>query len=380
MANGTRNDDRDNGFMGMALDLARLAYGKTSPNPMVGALIVKNGRVIGKGFHRKAGMPHAEVEAIREAQASQSASLKGAVLYVTLEPCCHQGRTPPCVEAILSSGIRDIVVGMKDPDEKVSGRGIRLLKKQGLRVRTGVLEAECQDLNEAYVKHRSRKMPYVTLKIASTLDGKIALAHGESQWITNEESRRMGHVLRDQNDAVLVGLGTIEKDDPRLTTRLSRQEGGKDPIRVVLDSGLRISTKAQVLRQLSESPTWIATTLGAQDRKVKDFEKKFSRVSFEILSCRSDKKGRVDLPDLLKQLASRGILSVLVEGGPTVATAFLKQRLVDRVVHFISPSYLGDGQVSALQPLSIRKLSQRLQLKEVEVRALGCDVMIEGLL
>ncbi|QQR81546.1 MAG: bifunctional diaminohydroxyphosphoribosylaminopyrimidine deaminase/5-amino-6-(5-phosphoribosylamino)uracil reductase RibD [Deltaproteobacteria bacterium] len=383
---------KDMSFMGMALDLARLALGRTSPNPMVGAVIVKDGKVIGKGFHRQAGMAHAEVEALNNCRGGSpwppskkcdgvgnhgGLPLRDATLYVTLEPCCHQGRTPPCVDAILKSGIREVVIGMKDPDQKVAGKGIRILKKNGIKVRVGILEKECRALNAAYIKHRQTGLPYVTLKIASTLDGKVALSNGESKWITNEESRDMGHVLPDQHDAIVVGIGTVQTDDPQLTTRL-RSDESHDPIRVVLDSSLKISAKAKVLRQISASPTWIATTLAETDKKIKNFEKKFSRVSFEILSCRSDSKHRVDLKDLLKKIAARGVVSVLVEGGPSVATSFLQQKLVDRVVHFISPSYVGGNHHGALGDLLIKKLGQKMSLREIEVRTLGSDIMIEG--
>lgn len=368
-------------FMGMALDLARLALGRTSPNPMVGAVIVKNGKVIGQGFHQKAGMAHAEVEALK-GLAAGSSRLAGATLYVTLEPCCHHGRTPPCVEAIIQAGIKHVVVGMKDPDEKVSGKGIRLLKKHGIKVTVGVMEKECRDLNAAYIKHRQKKMPYVTLKIASTLDGKIALPSGDSKWITGEAAREMGHVLRDQHDAIMVGIGTVQKDDPQLTCRLGgKKNSGHDPIRVVVDSQLSISSKAKVLRQISSSATWLATALNENDVKVKNFKKKFSRVSFEVLSCRSE-KNRVDLKYLLKKLAERGVVSVLVEGGPTLVTALLKQKLIDRVVHFISPTYLGEG-LSCINHLEIKKLTQRVGLKDVQVRILdqsSQDLMVEGVL
>ena len=381
-------------FMAMALDLARLGLGRTSPNPMVGAVIVKNGKIIGQGFHQKAGMAHAEVEALKNVGAGfprpilktiaggETPPLRNATLYVTLEPCCHHGRTPPCVDAIIQAGIKHVVVGMKDPDEKVSGQGIRLLKKHGIKVTVGVMEKECRELNAAYIKHRQKKMPYVTLKMASTLDGKIALPSGDSKWITGEVAREMGHVLRDQHDAIMVGIGTIQKDDPQLTCRLGgKKEAGRDPIRVVVDSQLSISPKAKILRQISVSPTWLATTLSEKDVRVKNFEKKFSRVSFEILSCRSD-KSKLDLKDLLKKLAERGVVSVLVEGGPTLVTALLKQKLVDRVVHFISPTYLGEG-LSCINNLEIKKLTQRIGLKDVQVRLLGQDsqdLMVEGVL
>lgn len=331
-------------FMAVALDLARLGLGRTSPNPAVGAVIVKGGKILATGFHRRAGLPHAEVEALRRC----SGQARGTTLYVTLEPCCHFGRTPPCTDAILKSGISEVVVGMRDPDLQVSGRGIRILKKNGIRVREGILKRECEQLNEAYIKHRTTGMPFVLLKMAMSLDGKMVTRRGGPRWITGPESRGLVHRMRDTSDAILVGVNTVIHDNPRLTTRLGRRRG-HDPIRVILDSRLRIPRGAGVLRLRSKAPTIVATTV-----------KKKNIRGVEILVCRPDKTGRVDLKDLLKKLGRRGIVSLMVEGGPTVCESFVSQRLADKIVLFVAPVFLGEGVERTL------------------CRTVGPDLILEG--
>ncbi|MBI2082564.1 MAG: bifunctional diaminohydroxyphosphoribosylaminopyrimidine deaminase/5-amino-6-(5-phosphoribosylamino)uracil reductase RibD [Deltaproteobacteria bacterium] len=325
---------RDKEFMSMALALARRGLGRTSPNPAVGCVIVKKSKVLATGFHKKAGFPHAEIEAIR----LHGAKLKGATLYVNLEPCCHLGRTPPCTDAIIRSGIREVIVGMKDPDPKVSGRGLRILRKAGIKVRTGVLQKECEELNEAYLVHRSQRRPFVILKMAMTLDGKVGRRDRQVR-ISGREAIQFGHQLRNEVDAILVGRGTVLNDNPRLTTRLEGKKG-KNPIRIVLDSKLKLSPKARVFRMPGE--TIVVTA----------------------------KKGRVDLKDLLKKLAERGIVSLLVEGGAEIWGSFLREKLVDRVILLLSPRILRDG-ISA--PLG--QLFSKIQ--GFKSQKIGSDLLIE---
>jgi diaminohydroxyphosphoribosylaminopyrimidine deaminase/5-amino-6-(5-phosphoribosylamino)uracil reductase len=366
-----RQGDRDKSFMSIALDLARLGLGRTSPNPAVGAVIVKGGRIVGKGFHRGPGQAHAEIEALASIRrGGVTPPLHGTTLYVTLEPCCPPkpgGRTPPCTEAILKSGIKNIVIGMKDPDPSVSGRGIALLRKKGLRVQVGVLEEECRALNEAYVIHRLKKRPFVILKMATTMDGKVGLKNRPYK-ITGPEADRQVHALRDRADAILVGIGTVLSDDPRLTTRLKGQKG-RDPIRVVLDGRLRISPQARLLNLKSSAPTWIATGVSKKHPKARKLAKKGAGILF----LRRDRAGRVDLPSLLRELGRRGVVNLLVEGGPQVWSSFLKKRLVDRLALFIAPKRLGARGVPALF-----QTPKSPGFAVSSVRQVGRDLMMEG--
>ena len=247
--------------MQTAIALARKGIGKTSPNPAVGAVIVKNGRIIGKGYHKKAGRAHAEINALKQA----GIKAKGAEMYITLEPCNHFGRTPPCTDVIIKAGIKKVFIGMKDPNPLVAGKGVRRLRSAGMDVEVGILEDECRGINEAYIKYITTKTPFVTLKLASTLDGKIATAAGESKWITGEDARRFAHRMRREADAVMVGIGTVLKDNPELTTRLVK---GKDPIRIVVDSQLRIPVNAKVLNK-KRGGIIIATTKPVKGGRIK---------------------------------------------------------------------------------------------------------------
>jgi diaminohydroxyphosphoribosylaminopyrimidine deaminase/5-amino-6-(5-phosphoribosylamino)uracil reductase len=353
--------------MAMALDLARLGLGRTSPNPAVGAVIVKNGKVVATGFHKRAGLPHAEIEALSSPCLRED--WKEATLYVTLEPCCHHGRTPPCTDAIIKSGIKEVVIGMRDPDPKVSGSGIRILKRHGIRVREGILRRECERLNEGYVKHRTTGLPFVIMKIAATLDGKVAMKTGRSRWITGPEARAFGRLIRDRVDGILVGINTVLKDDPRLTARLKGRRG-RDPVRIILDSSLRIQPTAKVLNVKSPAPSWIATTVKKNHPKIRQLTKKGT----EVLCCRSDRNGDVHLKDLLRRLGDRGIVYLLVEGGPTVYAGFLNRKLVDQMVLFIAPFFLGDQGISMF-PGNLRFLPP---LRNVSCRTVGRDLLIEG--
>src|SRR5712671_7612085 len=320
--------------MALALQEAAKGLGRTHPNPVVGAVVARGGRVLGVGHHERAGGPHAEVAALRQA----GRAARGADLYVTLEPCNHQGRTPPCTDAILEAGIARVFVGSIDPNPLVRGRGVRRLRSAGIEVRTGVLREACDAANETWFKFITRKLPWVVLKAAVTLDGKLAAASGDSRWVTGSRARAMVHGLRDELDAVLVGIGTALADDPRLT---ARGRGQRDPVRVVVDSAARLPPDARVLRQRSAAPTLVACTLRAPAARVKALQ----RAGAEIVRCQS-RDGRVDLKDLLERLAGRGLTSVLVEGGAAIHGSFLTGRLWDELYLFIAPKVAGGNAPS----------------------------------
>src|SRR4030095_899302 len=310
-----------------ALRVARKG-GRTSPNPPVGAVIARGNKILSRGFHRGPGTLHAEAEALRKLKGKAP----GATLYTTLEPCCHtEKRTPPCIDAILKSGIRRVVVGVQDPNPQVNGRGIRALKAKGLRVERDCLLEECAELIGAYGKWISTGLPFVILKSAMSLDGKIATGRGESHWITGEESRRKVHELRARVDGVMVGFQTALKDDPQLTVRLAQ---GRNPVRIVLDSRLRLPMNLKVFRSALKIPTWLAT-LKSQEKKPK--AKLLKGKGVQVLFCRADFRGRVVLADLFRQLGERGMTSLLVEAGATLASALLDRKAVDEFSIFMAP-------------------------------------------
>ena len=319
----------DEYFMRLALDLAASAKGKTNPNPLVGAVIVKDGMIVGSGLHRKAGEPHAEVHAFR--MADQHA--KGATLYVTLEPCSHFGKTPPCAILVKESGVSRVVIAMKDPNPLVAGRGIKIIEEAGIVVETGVLETEARKLNERFIYNMLHEMPFVISKTAMTLDGKIAAYNGHSKWVTGEESRKSVHYLRNQTDAILVGIGTVLADDPMLTTRIP--EGGKNPIRVILDSELRTPLDAKIT-DCSEAKTWIFAKEGADSNKSAALTQK----GVQVFTAPTG-KGGLDLSSVLKQLYENGVTDVLVEGGSEINAAFLRNGLINKYLVYIAPKLLG---------------------------------------
>lgn len=353
-------------WMRRALQLASLGRGRTSPNPMVGAVVVRDGREVGWGYHRAAGEPHAEAEAL--ARAGELA--RGATLYVNLEPCPHHGRTPPCTEAILRSGVRRVVVGMEDPDPRVRGRGVAQLRAAGVDVTCGVLEGQARRLNAAYVKHRTLGLPWVTVKWAMSTDGRIATRTGESRWITGPQAREFAHRLRNEHDAVLVGRGTAVRDDPALTCRIP---GGRDPLRVVVDSTLQLRPEARMLRE-GTSPVVVATTPRASPARVAQL----TRAGAEVWVCEPD-AGRVCLRDLLRRLADRGVLSVLAEGGSGLHASLLEAGLADRVVVLVAPVVLGgEAAPGPVGGRGVDELGRALRLENVTVRRLGSDVCVEG--
>lgn len=350
-------------FMRAALREAAKGLGRTSPNPAVGAVIVKNGRVVARGHHARAGGPHAEVVAIRAA----GARARGADLYTTLEPCDHFGRTPPCSVAILEAGIRRVLVGSADPNPLVNGKGVARIRAAGVEVVTGVLGAECDALNAHWFRFIRDRRPYVTLKAAVTLDGRIATRTGDARWVTGEESRRLVHRLRDRVDAVLVGAGTARADDPRLTARLPGGRG-HDPLRVVLDTDLSLPARLALFRLRSKAPTVVAHA-SARSRRLGP--------GVELLRCRRG-RGGVDLKDLLARLAARGVTHLLVEGGARVHARFLAEGLVDRVLVFVAPKLAGGDGVPLLAGPGPARMADAVRLEEVQIERVGDDVLVQG--
>ncbi len=365
----TRWSDADRVHMREALELAARAGWRTHPNPQVGALVVKGKRVIGRGYHRKAGGPHAERLALRQA----GRGARGATLYVTLEPCCHHGRTPPCTDAVLSAGISRVVASMRDPNPVVGGRGLAILRKANVRVDVGLFGNEARRLNEAFCRRVEHNRPWVILKSAVSLDGKIATASGDSKWISSPESRAHAHTLRDQVDAILVGIGTILIDDPRLTTRLKSGQG-RNPARVILDSKLQIPLKAKALNRRTRTDIIIATTARADGRRAQ----KLIGQGVEVWTLPSE-KGKVSLRRLLSRMAERRITTLLVEGGGEVAGSFLSQGLVDRICFYMAPILIGgENAPGPLKGKGAAKLSEAFQIKEVSVKPVGPDFLVEG--
>lgn len=357
----------DRFFMQMALDLAARGEGRTSPNPMVGAVIVKGDKVIASGYHRKAGTAHAEAAALKKA----GARAKGATLYVNLEPCCHtEKRTPPCTEAVIKAGIKEVVTAMIDPNPKVSGKGLKTLRKAGIKTKTGVMIDAAQKLNEVFIKHITLKKPFVILKIAQSIDGKIATAGGESKWITGPAARKRVHKLRNEVDALLVGIGTVKADNPSLDCRI---RGGKNPYRIIVDSRLQISLGSKVLRYDDEK-TIIAATEKADKNKLDTL----ARRGIRVLIIR-EKAGKVDLNCLMTELGKLDITSLMIEGGSSIAASALAERIVDKVMFFTAPKIIGGvDAVPSIGGKSPALLKNAIKLKDMQTVKLGEDILIEG--
>jgi len=355
--------------MQMALDLASGGEGFTSPNPMVGAVVVKDGRVVGRGFHERVGGPHAEVNAIDAA----GHLAEGATLYVTLEPCNHTGRTPPCTHKILEAGIRRVVLAMLDPNRKVAGGGADFLKQQGIRVKIGVCREQSQKLNEAFIKYVCTGRPFVIAKCAATLDGRIATRTGDSRWVTGESARQFVHRLRHTVDAVVVGINTVRADNPSLTTRLAKGRG-KDPVRIILDTHLSISPDARLLRQASDADTILVVGKAVAQDKKKAFEKKGTRVIQSAL-----KNGLIDVNALMDQLGAMQLTSLLIEGGSRVLASAFKAGIVDKVFFFYAPKILGgDDGVPICSGPGVELMSESIAVSDIGVHRFGDDVLIEG--
>jgi diaminohydroxyphosphoribosylaminopyrimidine deaminase / 5-amino-6-(5-phosphoribosylamino)uracil reductase len=347
-------------YMREAISLARKSL--PSPNPRVGAVLVKAGEIVGRGYHAKPGAPHAEVMAI----ASAGSEAAGSDLYVTLEPCVHVGRTGPCVKAIERAKIKRVFVGMADPDIRVNGEGIKYLRDKGIEVTTFVDEAHCRYLLKGYIIHRTKGRPLISLKSAITLDGYIATTNRDSKWISSSESRKVAHMLRADSDTILVGVDTVIHDNPMLTVRAV---DGPSPLRIVLDSTLRIPNSSNLLRTASEIPVMLVYTNATSEKK----ERFANMPGVTLLECPSDNQGRVSLPYLTTELGDRGVLSLLVEGGANVISAFLETGLPDQLILFIAPKILGNGISFSTYP-NAKSIRDGLQLTVQEITRIGDDI------
>jgi diaminohydroxyphosphoribosylaminopyrimidine deaminase / 5-amino-6-(5-phosphoribosylamino)uracil reductase len=353
--------------MRRAIGVARRGIGSTHPNPRVGAVILRAGQVVATGYHLRAGGAHAEVRALERA----GELAKGSTLVVTLEPCAHHGRTPPCVDAIVRSGVRRVVIGMRDPNPLVDGRGIERLRGEGLDVALGLLESECRALNPPYLKQLETGLPWVTLKAMLSLDGRMASESGESRGLGGDAELRLAHRLRAESDAVLVGIGTILADDPLLTVRLAR---GRTPLRIVLDSKLRTPVKSRIVASANSSPVVIATTSRDASRAGE-----LERRGVSVWTFEAGADGLVPLRPLLRRLAEEGRFAILVEGGPSVHTSFLREDLADRIAVGIAPMILGGASAPALAgDLGRARVSEAIPVEGLEIRRVGRDLWIEG--
>jgi len=355
----------DNDYIKRAIKLARKGIGYVNPNPMVGCVIVKDGKVVGQGYHPCFGKEHAEIMALRNAGEKAS----GATLYVNLEPCCHYGKTPPCTDAIIEAGIKRVVVGMVDPNPLVNQKGVEILRNHEIEVSTGVEESACKDLNRAFIKYITAGMPYVTLKIAQSLDGRIATVTGNSQWITSYEARVLAHRIRSESDAIIVGIGTVLTDDPQLTVRHVRS---KNPVRIVLDSQLRIPLESQLLSDEHVNQTIIATT--SNDLSKID---RIKKMGAHIWEFEPGNNGKISIPNLLKKIAQARMSAVMIEGGAGVFTSFLKAKMADRIVFALAPKIIGTGK-DAIGDLDILKVENCIKLINVKTRKLGTDILVHA--
>ena len=361
----------DRKFMKRALTLASKARGRTSPNPLVGAVIVREDEIVGEGYHQKAGDAHAEINALNQAQGLA----EGATMYVTLEPCCHWGRTPPCTESVIRAKLANVFVAMKDPNPRVAGNGIRQLEEAGISVQVGICEKESRQLNEVFIKYITTQSPFVILKSAISLDGKIATASGESQWITSEASRLKGHEVRSQVDAILVGVGTVLQDNPSLTVRLPERQN-EDPIRIVVDSRGRTPFGAKVLNPDSNAGTLIAVTENAPLQKIEALKS----AGADVLII-DEKEGRVCLRALMRELGRKEITSVLIEGGGEINAAALQAGIVDKLMFFIAPKLIGGRDApGSIGGIGIARLAEAYELRDVKIAQIGADFLIEGYL
>jgi diaminohydroxyphosphoribosylaminopyrimidine deaminase/5-amino-6-(5-phosphoribosylamino)uracil reductase len=356
----------DESYIQLAIEIAKKGEGNVSPNPLVGCVIVKNNKIIGAGYHKKFGEDHAEINALNSA----TESLEGSTLFVNLEPCSHHGKTPPCVDRIILEKIKKVVIGTLDINPLVSGSGVKALKKAGVEVRVGVLENECLELNKFFFKYISKKLPYVTLKAAQTLDGKIADINYNSEWITGEQSRKYVHTLRSKYDAILIGSNTSKKDDPNLTVRMVE---GRNPYRIVLDSKLKLPLNLNLIKKNNDQKTILVTL--AENRTKKNKVKRFEQLGIRIIFIKQDDKGRINLKSALKEVRKIGITSVLVEGGAKIYSAFVNQNLFDDIMLFISPKILGSG-IQTFGEISNNNLKDALKLKIKKSEMLDEDILL----
>lgn len=357
----------DESYIQLALEIAKKGKGYVSPNPLVGCVLVKNNKIISAGYHEKFGASHAEINAINRSKED----VEGSTLYVNLEPCIHYGKTPPCVDKIIEKKIKKVVIGTNDLNPLVSGKGIRKLKSAGIDIKAGILEKECIELNKFFFKYITKKIPYVTLKAAQTLDGKIADYSGDSKWISSLESRKYVHQLRANYDAVLVGTGTVKKDDPELTVRLSE---GRNPKRIIIDTNLKLSGRQKLFSNNKDSNLIVLTSKKSSDkkRKIKNLLSK----NIKILFIKEDDNGKLNLKNILKELGKIGISSLLVEGGSELFTSFFKKLLFDDIFLFVSPKLMGKG-VPLIGDIRKKNIRSALKLQIKNAEKTGDDLLIE---
>lgn len=357
-------------FMRRALELALRGEGAVNPNPLVGAVIVRNGRIIGAGWHERWGGLHAE----RNALARCSEPAAGATMYVTLEPCCHHGKTPPCTEALISAGIKRVVVGMPDPNPLVAGKGIAQLREAGIEVECGVLEEELRYQNRIFIKYITTRLPWVVMKAAMTLDGKIATSTGDSRWVTGPEARKRVHEMRHSLMAILVGIGTVEADDPMLNCRLEGEH--RQPIRLVADSTARIALDTQLVRTALEQRTIVAHTARAEQSRLDALHK----AGVETWCC-AEEEGHLSMRDLMQKIGATGIDSLLVEGGGQLNSSLLRSGFVDEAAFFVAPKLVGGADAkSPIEGRGVERMAEAVELEGLEVEHFGADLLIHGLI
>jgi diaminohydroxyphosphoribosylaminopyrimidine deaminase/5-amino-6-(5-phosphoribosylamino)uracil reductase len=353
-------------YMKIARDLALKARGKTSPNPLVGAVVVRNNRIVGRGFHKKCGTAHAEIIALDNA--GQNA--EGAKLYVTLEPCGHYGRTPPCVHKIIQSGVKEVVVGMLDPNPVNNGKSIQILRQNKIKVKVGLLEEELKKINESFIKFIIKREPFITVKSGQSLDGKIATRTGDSKWITSDQSRQFSSRMRSSFDAIMVGVNTVLRDDPRLNAWSSK----KQPVKIIIDSRLSTPPDANIFSNNSEV---IIVTLASKSGQETQNRKALSQKA-RILEVK-DKNGQVNLKNMMKQLARMEIVTILVEGGGMLVGSLFDEELVDKVIFYISPKIIGGKDAtSSVMGKGVARIDRAVKLRHVSVRRIAEDILVEG--
>lgn len=361
----------DQKYLKMTITLAQKGLGRVSPNPMVGTVIVKKGRIIARGYHKYCGADHAEIDAIKKAKQS----LQGTTLYVNLEPCAHFGRTPPCADTIIKCGIKRVVIGMKDPNPITSGRGIKKLKQAGVLVEVSREDSPYKELNEVFIKYITAKRPFVCVKAAQSLDGKIATSSGESKWITSGAARGKGQYLRKKYDCIMVGVNTVLKDNPYLSCRYQDKLEKDIPIKLIVDSSLQTPFKANIFSKLSPAPVILAATKFAPKGKIKTF----SEMGADVLICRHTKSKQVDLIDLMSQLYKNEISSVLVEGGGRINGACFDCRIVDKICFFTALKIIGgENAVSSVEGKGISDLKKAIMINKVKITRLADDFIVEG--
>lgn len=353
-------------YMKLAMQLALKGLGKTSPNPMVGALVVKDGKIIGRGFHEKCGFSHAEVIALNKAGKKS----KGATLYVTLEPCAHFGRTPPCVETIIRSRVAKVVVGMVDPNPLNNGRGINILRQNKIKVKVGFMEEELKKMNEVFIKYITKRIPFITVKVAESLDGKIATASGDSKWITSDKSLEFSHRIRKNYDAIMVGVNTVLRDNPKLDAWFSR----KHPVKIIVDSQLSIAEDASVFS--GDTQVVIVTLSHSPGQETEN--KRILEQKAKILEVK-ERSGEVNLRDAMKRLAQMEISSILVEGGGTLIGSLFDEGLVDKILFFIAPKIVGGkNSISSVMGRGVSRIDKAIKVRDIKLKRLGEDFLIEG--